>query len=478
MQTWAKRGVQAALFTGGMIAVGSGVASASDTCPDHAQQPLGELADHGSGWGFRCISGELFPENNPAPPQSLGDMTANRPGVTYNRPLVDTGAPHHRSRHSLSDAVTQELPVIRDQHWLPQNPVGRATTTPLQLAGWVADPALPGDSRTPPGLPVPHPSSIGTPAQGFHRSLTWAGPIGHVIEGARSAPDSAFRAAGAPLPAPVVNPSTDPAVVEGFAAERSDSIVALWRQALDQAAHPGGLVSPRDLDLTSAGHLAPTIHTVPNDLLRSTLTRAAPNLRHAVRDTVPLAVPGEFQDKANEVPNLRDLPLVDTLTSPARTTRPVARDNDGQPGVQTPLPPFGKLNAGGGGNTSVPVVDRVGDYASELPAPTGRSAPAAPQLPAFSDKPAFSDVAVYVVDELMTAVPERDVVAQMPAAPIPSQRSAEPRKGTLPGLGKLPHISALRGQTLPTPGLDDTAPLFQALNVTSMPPLDRLPARI
>ncbi|RJQ83372.1 DUF320 domain-containing protein [Pseudonocardiaceae bacterium YIM PH 21723] len=41
MQTWAKRSMQAALVTGGMMMLGAGIASAAETCPDRPATPLG-----------------------------------------------------------------------------------------------------------------------------------------------------------------------------------------------------------------------------------------------------------------------------------------------------------------------------------------------------------------------------------------------------------------------------------------------------
>lgn len=41
MQTWAKRGMQAALVTGGMLMLGSSVTSAAECCPDRPSSPLG-----------------------------------------------------------------------------------------------------------------------------------------------------------------------------------------------------------------------------------------------------------------------------------------------------------------------------------------------------------------------------------------------------------------------------------------------------
>ncbi|HEY3259844.1 MAG TPA: hypothetical protein VGJ95_06170 [Pseudonocardiaceae bacterium] len=40
MNAWAKRGLQAALFTGGMLALGAGIASANECCPDRPTSPL------------------------------------------------------------------------------------------------------------------------------------------------------------------------------------------------------------------------------------------------------------------------------------------------------------------------------------------------------------------------------------------------------------------------------------------------------
>ncbi|MEV0696453.1 hypothetical protein AB0I53_00830 [Saccharopolyspora sp. NPDC050389] len=449
MQTWAKRGVQAALVTGGMLAVGTGVASASQACPERPTPPLGEsmlppvldeLGDDAVP-ADRCFGGELFPENS---------------GTRYNAPLVES-----RSSHSVTaiagtldpvrdllpvveNELTQEMPALHDWH-IP------AQTTPLHLAGWVADPAearpldlVPGLSPFDGGRPV-------TPAEGFHRSLSWAGPIGEVIQGgANTLDEGAFRTSALlDVPADLVIPHDDLVYFDGFSAP-AGGIVELWEGALSR--DQGGLVTP-DLDLTTAElpGLRSDLRTVPHEVLAGALSAVAaePTPR---ADLMPLQVPGEHQMQANEIPDLAGLPLLSVSRTPGTTQRSES------PGVTAPLPALGELNAFSGGQTSVPQVSRI---SSALDGTAARS-----EQPVFTDAPLRSDVAVTLVDELAAAVPPEQVVTQNPFQPVPA-----PRTGgmALPVLdGGVPDITAVQGHTLPTPGLTSDSALRSLENADTV----------
>ncbi|GAA4855073.1 hypothetical protein [Saccharopolyspora rosea] len=391
MQTWAKRGVQAALVTGGMLAVGSGVA---DACTERPVPPLGEaLPDDLLG------SGSLSRADHP--------VTA----------LAGTLDPVRDLLPEVENELTRELPVLRDQP--------RHRAEPLQLAGWVADTA---DAHAP-GGPAPAESSVvlglrpvpgahgplGTPSEGFHRSLSWAGPIGDVIKGGADALDKGAFPAGhrQDVAAELVRPAADPAHFDGFA-RNAAGIVDLWHDTLERGR---GLLAPDSVDLTS-GELPGThgdLVSVPEAVLRGALSavHAAPT----PRDVPPLAVPGEHQDKVHEIPNLKGLPT----------------GRAGDPGVHAPLPLGGQLSALGGGHTQAPVVNELTSAIS----------------PRFSSAPLNSDVLVKVADELDAAVPEHRLVARSPFRPEPAPRASTGM--ALPILdGGVPEINAVQGQTLPT----------------------------
>lgn len=438
MQTWAKRGVQAALVTGGMLAVGTGVASATGTCPERPAPPLGESAlppvldELGDDEvpADRCFAGELFPENS---------------GMRYNGPLVESRTSHSVTAltgtldpvrdllPAVENELTQEMPALRDLHWHAP-----AQTTPLHLAGWVADPADARPLDTVPGLSPFDGDRPVTPAEGFHRSLSWAGAIGEVIQGgANTLDEGAFRT-GALLdvPADLVIPHDDLVYFDGFSGS-AGGIVELWEDVL--AHGQGGLVTPDQVDLTSGElpGLRSDLHTVPGEVLVGALSAVAaePTPR---ADLVPLEVPGEHQMKANEVPDLIGVPLLSASNTPGTVERSEPA------GVTAPLPVVGDLNAFGGGQTTVPQVSRI---TSALDGTAPRTA-----HPEFTDAPLQSNVAVKVVDELAATVPPEQVVTQNPFRQVPA-----PRTGgmALPVLGGgVPDITAVQGETLPTPGLN------------------------
>lgn len=317
MQTWAKRGVQAALVTGGMLAVGSGVASAGDA--PQRPMPFGQTVFPPN---YGTTTSELFPE-----------------GAQYNRPVVD-----ERAGPALAGRLDVErdlIPAVENE-MTRELPALRFLDSPLQLAGWVADPnaAKPLDlGRSAHGQPPV------TPSEGFQRSLSWAGPIGEVVQ---------HEAANADL----VIPHDDLVYFDGFG--QADGIVDLWDQAL-VGKDDSDLLAFDSIDLTDAElpGFRDRLHTVPPLVLANALSimPVEPSPR---AEFVPLHVPGEDQAKANEVPPLGGL-------SPAELGEIVGTSVRGGPGVSAPLPGLGQLNALDGGHTSVPAPSRINAALDEQP---------------------------------------------------------------------------------------------------------------
>lgn len=513
MQTWAKRGVQAALVTGGMIAAGTGVASASENCPDRPGSPLGGpmprpdmLNDGTPSRSGPCFAGELFPEAVGSVPPPAVDASAQQSTTA----LSGTIDPVRDLLPAVQDALTREIPRITDepryqqadpaagagragqarhaeQVWIPPESADASAALtqplprighPLELAGWFADSVRPGDSRAGSLTPISGHSNaalgilpqngtrgrhaaepaLGSPAEGFHRSLSWSGPIGDVV---RSSPATAASlpagAAATDMAPALVVPSEDPAVFGGLA--HPAGLVSPWENTLgaEQARQlPTALLSPRT-DLT-AGELGggSELRTIPQSLLSSVLS-ADPVVRPASQqEFVPLQVPGELQEQVHELPDLSGPVL---LEAPATAT---ARDG-GAPGVEAPLPVLGELNALGGGETSLPGVDRITGALEDnrfSARPVGRSAESA--LHGFSSTPELTDVTVTVLDELAAAVPERLQVARNPFRPSPVARTAPAGGMALPVLGGgIPDITAAQDLTLPMPAIreDDTSAL-------------------
>jgi hypothetical protein len=437
MQTWAKRGVQAALVTGGMLAVGTGVATASETCPERPTPPLGEsvippvLDEPGDDTvpADRCFAGELMPESS---------------GTQYNAPLVDSRTSHsvtaltgtldpvHDLLPAVENELTQEMPALRDEHWHTQS-----QTVPLHLAGWVADPADARPLDTVPGMPPLGSDRPVTPAEGFHRSLSWAGPIGEVIQGGANTLDKGAFRTGAILdvPADLVIPHDELVYFDGFAP--ANGIVELWEDALSRGQ---GLVVPEQADLTSAEvpGLHSQVHGVPREVVARALTAVAPEPTPRA-DFMPLEVPGEHQMQANEVPDLGGLTLIDLSRAPGTAQRSET------PGVVAPLPVLGEFKALDSGQASVPPVSRITAALDGTNARDGQRA--------FTHAPLNSDVAVQVVDEMAAPVPAEQVVTQNPFRPVPEPRTESGM--ALPVLGSgVPDISAVHGESLATPGVN------------------------
>ncbi|RRO13713.1 hypothetical protein EIL87_22265 [Saccharopolyspora rhizosphaerae] len=368
MQTWAKRGVQTALVTGGMLAVGTGVASAGDACQQQRPMPLGESVyppalDDTAPLG-RCLAGDLFTEQHGSP-------------VVGARSALDESA----------NELTREIPALRFQE------------SPLKLAGWAADPseATPLDLRRSAHGPAPI-----TPSEGFHRSLSWSAPIGDVVR------DTATD--GGPQTAELVIPHDDLVYFDGFG--QANGIMELYEGALasrQQApVESGGLLATDSVDLTDGdvGGLRSDLHTVPPLVLTAALAEP-PAPAAAPVDFVPLDVPGERQAPVTEVPLLDGLSRVELSQVPGATGR-------SGPGLSAPLPGFGELNALQNGQASAPTPSRITAALEDtvLPAPT-KVGPRT-QLPAVADAPdvtlpmpAISPDLVHRFDDAQTVVMNR-----------------------------------------------------------------------
>jgi hypothetical protein len=347
MQTWAKRGVQTALVTGGMLAVGTGVASAGDACQQRPM-PLGESVfppalDDTAPLG-RCLAGDLFSE-----------------GAQHNSPVVESG---RGQLDESANELTREIPALRFQD------------SPLKLAGWAADPseATPLDLRR-----SPQGSAPTTPAQGFHRSLSWSAPIGDVVRDRLPA--------GGPQTAELVIPHDDLVYFYGFAP--ANGIMELYEGALAPREAPvetGGLLATDSVDLTSAdvGGLRSDLRTVPPLVLSAALAEP-PAEPPAPVDFVPLEVPGERQAPVTEVPPLSGLSLLELSKTPGTIER-------SGPGLSAPIPGFGELNALQNGQASAPTPNRITAALEDTVLPAQTMVASRSELPLLSGTTGAPDV--------------------------------------------------------------------------------------
>lgn len=456
MQTWAKRGVRAALVTGGVLAVGTTMAAAEGAGPS---RPSGN-GNHGS-LGTRYDQSPADPGRGDSVLPAFDADGTTRPhlGQTFPahrdadtgryRALVLTGKidPVRDLLPAVEHDMTQEIPVLRDlDRHLPRHP-------DMQLAGWVGDPATarpaPSDGRHSLrfGNTGTSRHTMRTPSEGFHRSLSWAGPIGGIIRNGHGHP---AEAQVPEVTGELITPLVDPATVDP-----EDGIVALWHGALGSGeagrapfeAEPAttgtGLLDSADVDLTSGELAGPVtrLHQVPPSLLAVALADA-PHVPAARAETVAPQVPGEHQDFPDVPPALAD-PLV---------LEPTARDG-AEPGLHAPLPVLGELSAFGGGELSGPTFGRLTDALGEV-GPRADDRPTVSFLaaiPRFSKTPEDVPVRVEVLDELDAAMPEGRRILSHPLPPEP--RAAEPAGVELPVLGGLPSISAAQGHTIPIPGI-------------------------
>ncbi|WP_243790557.1 hypothetical protein [Saccharopolyspora gloriosae] len=454
MQTWAKRGVRAALVTGGVLAVGTTMAAAEGAGPS---RPSGN-GNHGSlgtrydrspadpGRGDSVLP--AFDADGTARPQFPAHRNAD---TGRYRALVLTGKidPVRDLLPAVEHDMTQEIPVLRD---LDREHAQRHPD--MQLAGWVGDPATarpaPSDGRHSLGSGNTGTSrhTMRTPAEGFHRSLSWAGPIGGIIRNGHGQPAEAQVPA---VTGELITPVADPATVDPH-----DGIVALWHGALgsgDRNPEPAeapirtGLLDSAEVDLTSGELAGPAVrlHQVPPSLLAVALAEA-PHVPAARAETVALQVPGEHQDRPDVPPALTEPLVLESQTG----TEP--RDGS-EPGLHAPLPVLGELSAFGGGQVSGPTFGRLTDALDEV-GPRGDDRPTVSFLtaiPRFSTTPEDVPVRVTVLDELDAATPEGDRIVGNPFPAEP--RAAEPAGVELPVLGGIPSISAAQGHTVPIPGI-------------------------
>lgn len=494
MQTWARRGMQAALVTGGMLAAGTGVASASENCPERPTSPLEPLTPAeaaGDGTPSRsglCFAGELFPEG--------------RQGESGSQPvqgvsLAGTVDPVNDLLDQVGNEMTQRIPRITDEPAPDANP--RSQWIPPELAGERAPrPELghtpaprTGTSRPPTadafragtdsfdrvaartmgkqgvrrergrGRHAAMPEE-NRPADGFHRSVSWSGPIGSVIDTApipRITDDAANS-----LPPALVVPATDPAKAT-LDVERPTSLIALWRESAEQdgrqaAALPTPMISTRAMDLTT-GRLDSgyRVRTVPNGVLRAALDRVAGRTEVRDQEVAPLDLPGEAQAPANEVPHIEDPAALKVASGGSAARSDV-------PDVETTLPMGGELSALDSEvhTAELPRIDQALD--------SGRFSlveQVAESGVLFSRSPESSQVTVTTLDELAAAIPERRVVATNPFRERSSRGRTVQAAGlggmSLPMLGDPTQIDLLQGHTAPMPALSvDGTPL-----VASMP---------
>lgn len=477
MQTWAKRGVRAALVTGGVLAVGTTMAAAEGTSPADRSGD-GPTGNGGFGAHDRWSTTErgdsglsALDVDDARAPRAGGEPSLAHPRSGADgryRALVFTGRidPVRDLLPAIEHDATQEIPALREQSWLPP----RAHRAPeLQLAGWVADPAT---ARPAPG-PGRHSRQPGerrhgmrTPSEGFHRSLSWAGPIGEIIRNEHGRPvDPVVETANE-----LITP--DPAVLG-----QEDGLLALWQRTGEQAPAaervaepaagqpadllfepaaeqpPAGLLDA-SVDLTSGALAGPSyrLHTVPGSLLQVALDeRPHEPVRH---ESVPLQLPGDDQLAAHEPPTLRE-PITAEPT-------PSAAPRDVRPGVQAPLPLLGELNAFADDQLSGPTFGRLTEAVGQAvpalnPEPRAERAEHAPATVPFAPLRFARDlnrlpVEITEPDPLHALVAERDVVA---SNPFPAPRAAGPGGGMeLPVLGvPVPSLSAVQGHTLPVPGI-------------------------
>ena len=472
MQTWAKRGVQAALVTGGMIAAGTGVASASGTCPDRPASPWGESAltpatDDGTPrHSGPCFAGELFPDESHIPGNHDRSMDSRAQRSAGQKTAISgTLDPVRDLLPAMENDVTREMPVLTEQFWhSPQPPAKPRASTPrkpLELAGWIADtvdspqriPLQPNALLTRPA--VADTPAIGTPAEGFQRSLSWAGPIGDVIKGLA---DTLVRE---PVATPgnspeLVVPTGDPAVAEGF--DQVEGIVALWEGTLGRGGQElaDGLVSPGDLDLTSGELPGPATrpHMIPRQVLASALS-TLPRAVQAPHEFVPLQVPGELQEQAAELPDLSRLVLLDVSKAGGTLGRGAVEAGSRQENaIHETLPGLGELRAFDSAHASMPAASRITQALGSDAA--GHSANAG--VPRFSRTPELSPVTVHVADELLSALPPEQQVTQNPFGTVPRAASHSGMALPVLGDGGIPNIAAMQEHTLPMHVIDSAQP--------------------
>ncbi|MHA6801710.1 hypothetical protein [Bounagaea algeriensis] len=538
MQNWAKRSVRAALVTGGVLAVGtSGVASAEDgsdqpTLGD-GQLTWDEVRQAGSsftqpGSAVTRISGTLdserdllpavenevtreFPAITAGGPATDGSTLTSGNTVTGGNPVVSgstaaparaaSSAPRHRLHEPVpaSAAETLVLPRIdaveppADEAAAPEASAADTAVRPGQHRREVAQQAERAAEAAPTAAEITRPlPTVGSPARGVYRSMSWTGPIGDVVRGG----DSTARTAGSGDPVlaePLITPSEEIVYADGFEdfgrpaqsvslaghdalraeaapsdAAPSDAVPSEEAQdgtarsagstaqparttasdartaAAAPAASPaggllGGLLDPSGQDLTTADlSRATKLHPVPHAVLNRALATTAP------RSATPseprtLTVPGEYQDRADELPGLRGLDKVPraTATSDRAATNRAATNRAATNRASS--------------NSTAPLRGMIESALSgTLPRGTSPSgADGSAGTVRFSPEPALSEVSVATLDELTAGMPERDWIARNP---FPTRRALP----AMPELGMaLPTFSAPPDTGQQSPGQND-----------------------
>lgn len=408
MQTWAKRGVQAALVTGGMLAVGTGVASADQACPDRSAPESGDpAAGRHPRHGQTCFSGELFP----------GEIGQSR--AKHATALSGSLDPVRDLLPAVENETTREIPVVRDRSWHAAQQPQR-----LHLAGWSADPAqaevYEPESKRPGGA---H-RLVVTPSDGFHRSLSWTGPIGNVV-----ADDAEPAAAPEPTAAPeqrsgLVTALEDLVFFDGFPAEDATT------QATPAGAAGGLLNAATDLTSANVPTLNNRLHLIPQELLTRTLSTTA-SQSSARSESVSLELPGEHQAQVNEVPDPH-LPVEDRSSGPGMAL-------DGKPGATADT---------SAGPSPSPIMAALDGSRSDQE--VFRQSWQAQAGPRFAREPLRSDVEVTLLDELLAGLPEKQWITRNPFPLM-----------TLPQVPDLPMMAL--------PVLDGIAGLAQPLGLAQPP---------
>ncbi|WP_157405136.1 hypothetical protein [Actinopolyspora halophila] len=503
MQTWARRGVQAALVTGGMLAAGTGVASASGDCPERPASPLDEpltpAEASGDGTPSRsglCFAGELFPDQEetrilPAlggereldarlaeadtlvgtiapitdePVEAENERTLRIPRISEER------APDPAAETERQWIPPQELPERYHSHEAPTSgpiPAGtdspdESTTTSAHLTrGHVSAGKHSGERSR--GRHAAH-SRDPKPAEGFHRSLSWSGPIGSVSGNAPS--DVAENADSTePRRSALVVPSSDLASSPGLS-ESSGGLLSMWRQA-----NPDGMLATSAVDLTSVGfETGPDLRTVPDEVFRSALSTRTGHRVRAAEDSAPLELPGETHQRVEEVPADVDPALLFSELPEESAVEP-----NRVPDAETTLPGFGELNTLGG-NPETGELSRVA-RALSVDGPDALSGNGSEEEIRFSAAPELSPATMLEVDELAAAMPERKQVASNPFRETATTRNADRDANrnedggmALPVLGKALNFQAAEGMTMPLPALDaNGTPKFGAPDTAAVP---------
>ncbi|WP_438388921.1 hypothetical protein [Actinopolyspora saharensis] len=502
MQTWARRGVQAALVTGGMLAAGTGVASASGECPDRPTSPFDEpltpAEASGDGTPSRsglCFAGELFPDQEetrilPA----LGSEREFDTRMSEADTLVGTIAPITDEPVEADSERTLRIPHITEERaadpaaaterqWIPPQDLPQphrpheapapgpapaaadspeATSAPHLTRGHVSTGKQPRERSR--GRHAAH-SREPKPAEGFHRSLSWSGPLGSVSEGAPSGEvenvDGAEQRGSA-----LVVPSTDPAKSPGLA-ENSGGLLSLWRQANSE-----GMLATSAVDLTSVGfETGPDLRTVPDEVFRAALSSRSDRRAGAAGDSAPLELPGEVHQRVEEVPAEVDPELLFSELPEQSAAEPA-----GVPDTGNTLPGFDELNTLGG-NSAAGELSRVARALNvEAPADELSENDAGEEV-RFSTAPELSPATALPVDELAAAMPERKLVASNPFRETTTTRNSDEdaQRGAnggmaLPVLGKALNFRAAEGVTMPLPALDaNGTPKFGAPDTAAVP---------